>query len=257
MRKVLMLIVCVLMLLDRPIAIWSQQRQTPVRESAAREVEPGLVILVDGVGGIDMMGKSAMHSIKQSGLPHEVHHFSWSHGTGKILLDLQDTQHVLKKADELVTFINEYRAKHPNRPIYIIAKSGGTGIALFALQSLPANSIERLILLSAAVSPNFDLRSALRATRREVVSFHSHNDRFVLGWGTSKFGTIDRFYGNGAGLAGFTIPENLNEADRRLYLRLVQVPFSMRMLREGTSTGSHTSTSMPWFHNSEVIPWLR
>ncbi len=240
-----------LTLIEQPLALWAQQTPAPV------EAEPGLVIIVEGIGGLDVMGKSAQYSLKQAKLPHDVHRFVWTHGKGKFLTDLQDTQHVLKKADELARFIREYRAKHPNRRIYIVAKSGGTGLALFALRDLPASMVDRVILLSAAVAPSFDLRHALRATRGEIVSFHSRNDRMILSWGTSTFGTIDRFYGESAGLKGFVIPPNLNEADRTLYRRLIQVPYTSRMLREGVSNGSHTATSLPWFISSEVVPWLR
>ncbi len=252
-HKSLLLLLAATLLLDRPLALWAEQ-QAPGR---AAEIEPGLVIIVEGIGGLDVIGKSADAVFNKVGLPHEVHHFNWTHGTGHFFRDLQDTQHVLKKADELAAFIKDYRARHPGRPIYVIGKSGGTGLVLFALQQLPANSVDRVILLSAAVSPTFDLRPALRATRREIVSFHSRNDRIWLGWGTTNFGTVDRYYGNSAGLTGFTVPEQLNEQDRQLYVRLIQVPFTDRMLREGTSTGGHHSTSMPAFLGAEVLPWLR
>jgi pimeloyl-ACP methyl ester carboxylesterase len=253
-RKFLVLFLAALLVLEQPL--WILAQPAPNAQPPT-EVVPGLVIIVEGIGGLDFIGKSANIAFKQVGLPHEIHHFTWTHGTGKYLKDLQDTQHILKKADELAAFIKDYRAKHPNRPIYVVGKSGGTGLVLYALQALPANTVERVILLSAAVSPTFDLRPALRATRREVVSFHSRNDRYILGWGTTKFGTIDRYYGQSAGLTGFVIPQDLNEQDRQLHMRLIQVPFSARMLREGTSTGTHHSTSMPWFVTSEVVPWLR
>jgi pimeloyl-ACP methyl ester carboxylesterase len=253
-RKILVLFLAGCLSLEQPLRVLAQPA---LLAPANNEVVPGLVIIVEEIGGLDVIGISAAFSIRQAGLPHEVHHFTWTHGTGKFLKDLQDTLHILKKADELAAFIKDYRVKHPNRPIYIVGKSGGTGLVLFALQTLPPNSIERVILLSAAVSPNYDLRAALQATRREVISFHSRNDRYILGWGTSKFGTIDRYYGQSAGLTGFVIPESLSEQDRQLYMRLIQVPFSSRMLREGVSTGTHHSTSMPWFVTSEVLPWLR
>lgn len=227
----------------------AQNKPTPI--------EPGLVILVEGIGGIDVMPMSADASFRKAGLPHAVHHFNWTHGVGQFLRDLQDTQHILKKADELAALIKDHRARHPDRPIYVVGRSGGTGLVLYALQKLPPASVERVILLSPAVAPNFDLRPALSATRREIVSFHSRNDRLILGLGTSQFGTIDRYYGNSAGLAGFTLPERIDEQDRAMYMRLIQVPFTPRMLREGVSTGSHLSTSLPWFLSSEVVPWLR
>ena len=249
-----MLFLAAILLAEQPLWVLAQTAPPANRPDA---ITPGLVIVVEGIGGLDHVGKSADVSFKITGLPHEVYHFHWTHGTGKFLRDLQDTQHILKKADELAAFIRDYRAKHPGRPIYIVAKSAGTGLVLFALQVLPANSVERVILLSAAVSPTYDLRPALRATRREVVSFYSRNDRYMLGWGTSHFGTVDRYYGNGAGLTGFVVPPALTEQDRQLYGRLIQVPFSTRMLLEGVSTGSHHSTSSQAFVTAEVVPWLR
>ena len=239
-----------MILIDQPLWLYAQ-----VQLVRNREVEPGLVIIVEGIGGVDFIGKSAEYSLKKVGLPHEIHHFNWTHGTGKPLKDLQEPN----------TFSR--RPTNSPRSSKRIAKSIPTarstsrqkrrhGIVLYALQT-PAQSVDRVILLSAAVSPTFDLRAALRATRQEIVSFHSHNDRMVLGLGTSKFGTIDRYYGNSAGMVGFTIPEQLTQEERQLYMRLVQVPFSTRMLREGTSTGSHLSTSLPWFVAGEVVPWLR
>ena len=249
--RVLIASLAFLILIEQPLHIWAKQ------PPAQPDPDPGLVIIVEGIGGIDMVGKSAKLSFKQANLPHDVHRFVWTHGTGKFLTDLQDTQHVLKKAEELARFIRDYRAKHPNRRIFIVAKSGGTGVTLFALRDLPANCVDRVILLSAAVAPTFDLRHALRATRGEIVSFHSRNDRVILSWGTSTFGTIDRHYGESAGLKGFAVPTMLSNDDQVLYRRLIQVPFTSRMLREGVSNGSHSATSLPWFISSEVVPWLR
>src|SRR6266849_421442 len=157
-RKIIVLLLAALVLLEQPL--WILAQPTP-----AADVAPGLVIIVEGIGGLDLLGLSANYSLKHVGLPHEIHHFVWTHGTGKFLKDLQDTQHILKKADELAAFIKDYRARYPNRPIYIVGKSGGTGLVLYALQSLPPATVERVILLSSAVSPTYDLRPALRATR--------------------------------------------------------------------------------------------
>ena len=118
------------------------------------------------------------------------------------------------------------------------------------------HGVERIILLSPAVAPRYDLRPALWATRHEIVSFNSSYDRFILGWGTSRFGTIDRFYGPSAGLKNFIVPASLNESDRALYGRLVQIRWNPRLILEG-HTGGHLGTSMPIFLEKEVAPWLK
>jgi hypothetical protein len=227
------------------------------RKTPAMPEHRGLVILVNGVGGkIDIFVSAAEWALPHAGITHEIQSFDWTHGTGRIFKDLQDTRHCLQKAHELAACIAFVKSRDPERQIYLVGKSGGSGLVLAAAEQLPPQTLERIILLSAAVSPTYDLRPALWATRHEIVSFNSSYDRFILGWGTSQFGTIDRFYGPSAGLKNFIVPANLNDADRELYGRLVQIRWNPRLILEG-HTGGHLGTSMPMFLEKEVAPWLR
>ena len=95
---------------------------------------------------------------------------------------LQDQRHLQTKAAELARLIRRLQTDYPGRPIYILAKSGGTGLALRAAELLPERTLERIILLSAAVSPDYDLRPALRSTRREIVYRHEWQIGDLLMW---------------------------------------------------------------------------
>jgi hypothetical protein len=216
----------------------------------------GVVIVVGGVGGYDTLPISAQVFLPRAGVSHEIRNFVWTHGVGQLFRDLQDTEHVVRKAAELAELIRQQREREPDRPIYLVAKSGGAGLALLAAAELPGGTLRRLVLLSAAVSPTYDLRPALRATQGEVVSFYSRNDRLILEWGTSTFGTIDRHYGPSAGLTGFVVPANLSPEDQALYSRLVQRAWQPRMILEGHA-GTHSGSSAPPFLAAEVAPWLR
>jgi hypothetical protein len=216
----------------------------------------GVVFVVGGVGGYDTLPISAQVFLPPAGVHHEIRNFVWTHGVGRLFRDLQDTAHVVRKAADLAALIRQEKAREPDRPLYLVAKSGGAGLALLAAEQLPPGTLRRMVLLSAAVSPTYDLRPALRATAGEIVSFCSRNDRLVLEWGTSTFGTIDRHYGPSEGLAGFVVPTSLTPDDQALYARLVQLPWQPRMLLEGYA-GTHTGTSAPPFLASEVAPWLR
>jgi pimeloyl-ACP methyl ester carboxylesterase len=232
--------------------------RTVAAEPAESELEtkPGVVFVVGGIGGLDSVGRAAMHVFPKMGLPHDVRDFVWQHGTGHFLKDLQDTDYLVDRAAELAVEVRRVKAADPDRPVYLIGKSAGAAIVLFAAEQLPPASIERMILLSAAVSANFDLRPALRATRNEVVSFHSCYDWLVLGVGTTEFGTADRVHGKSAGLYGFIKPADMTPEDAALYRRLVQVPWSIDMM-SGLNLGGHQGTSMPGFLKREVSPWLR
>jgi hypothetical protein len=217
---------------------------------------PGIVVTVEGIGGLDMLGPHATASLRKAGLPHEVRNFRWSHGTGRFLVDLQDTQHLINKANELAQLLIMLREDAPHRPLFVVAKSAGTGLTLFALEQVPPGTVDRTILISAAVSPSYDLRQALRATRGEVVAFYSRNDQIVLNWGTRHFGTADRYYGPSAGLRGFVPPPELDSEGRSLYRRLVQVSWTPRMILEGNA-GNHLGTGQAAFLCAEIVPWLR
>jgi pimeloyl-ACP methyl ester carboxylesterase len=249
LRKMLVTLLILLLSFGREGTLLSQPR-------SCEESRPGIVIVVGGVGGFDILALSAQHALPKAGVRHEIREFAWSHGFGKVFKDLQDSRHLVRKAEELAELIRQLRAADPERPIYLVAKSGGTGLVLLAAELVPAGSMERVILLSAAVSPRYDLRRALRACNKEIVSFYSRHDHFILNWGTRQFGTIDRVYGPSAGLLGFDVPDDLNPEDRALYSRLVQIPWNSRMIRQG-HTGTHTGTSLPGFLAAEVAPWLR
>jgi hypothetical protein len=212
--------------------------------------------VVGGVGGWDVVGMACQKMLPQVGVQHEVRDFVWTHGWGQMFKDLQDTSHILRKAGELAAEVRRVKADDPDRPVYLVGKSGGAGLVLAAAEQLPPATLERIILLSPAVSPSYDLRPALRVCKREIVAFNCVYDKLILGWGTSQFGTVDRVYGPSAGMCGFVVPTDLTDEDHALYERLVQIPWHSSMILEG-NPGTHLGTSMPGFAAKEVAPWLK
>jgi pimeloyl-ACP methyl ester carboxylesterase len=223
---------------------------------AAAEPGAGVVFVVDGIGGFEPLGFNARLLLPRSGVVHEIREFRWGHGKGKFLRDLQDTAHLLVKADELALQVLDVKRRAPARPVFLVGYSAGTFIVLEAARKLPPATLERVVLLSSAVSPTYDLRPALRATRGEIVSYNSSLERLILDWGTSQFGTADRVFGPAAGLHGFEPPRDLDAEGAALYRRLVQRPWQPRMLLEGRG-GLHSSTHAPIFVARELAAWLR
>ena len=225
--------------------------------AAPTPAKPGVVFVIGGVGGrLSPLNLTAHWALPRGDVTHELREVVWTHGDGMILRDLQDIRHLLAKAIELAEMVRAVKQKEPDCPVYFLAHSGGCGLALAAAELLPLASLERIVLLSAAVSPTLDLRPALRATRGEIVSFHSSLDAIWLGWGTWQFGTTDRVYNSAAGRTGFVVPESLDDDGQALYRRLVQVPWRVEDLKE-LNVGAHHSTCLPTFLSRHVAPWLR
>jgi pimeloyl-ACP methyl ester carboxylesterase len=217
--------------------------------------QPGVVFLVGGAGGIENLHTFTRWAMKQAKLPHEIKHFDWTHGKGRFVKDIQDTRHLLLKAEELRQQILKYHAEYPDRPIYLIGKSTGCFIVLWAAEKLPIASLEKVILLSPAVSPGYDLAEAISSIRTTLVSYRSRYDVFILDWATSIVGTADRQYSSSAGKKGFTKPvPPLPEHD--VYSRLIQIDWSLDKVWYG-HLGGHLGNGMPLFLFFEVMPLLK
>jgi pimeloyl-ACP methyl ester carboxylesterase len=213
----------------------------------------GIVYIVEGVGGFGVAPKVMQKILIESGVPHDIRQFHWSHGFGRWHADLTDDENLRRKGSALADAIMDVHVREIGRPVYLVARSGGTALVLRALAELPEQSVERVILLSAAVSPSYDLTPALRAVRMDVVSFWSPKDKLILGYGTSVFGTADGVQGDSAGLVGFQLPAESDETAIVEYKKLRQIEWDASM-RKTYNFGTHVGTTMPLFVRHYVAP---
>jgi hypothetical protein len=222
----------------------------------------GVVYVVDGAGGSGFTPLVLRRSL--SHLPYEVRHFRWGTGYGRILSDLTNRENIRKKASELSRSIAEYRRQSGNEDcrVYVVAKSAGTAVALWALTESEPDTVERAILLSPAVSPTFPLVDALRAVRGDLINFWSPNDLFFLGLGTSLFGTADGVFGKSAGLTGFAYKNDVDvdgvigDDVAAEYAKLRQIKWNPSMIKF-LHLGTHSGNSMPPFVNKYIVPLLQ
>jgi len=141
----------------------------------------------------------------------------------------------------------------PNQRIILTAHSGGTGIVIWALEKLPADvKVDTVVLLSSALSPEYDLSAALSHVSGVCYSFYSENDVLVLATGTKLFGTIDGKYCESAGEFGFVFP---NGGDAKQYEKLVQKPYDRAYLRYG-NIGDHMGPMRRSFSAHILAPLL-
>jgi pimeloyl-ACP methyl ester carboxylesterase len=229
----------------------------PVRvESYRLPVPPqGLVLVVNGAGGTPEAVNAVAAAVEQSGTPLYVRTFAWSHPRGVGLADMTDIEHARTQGRLLAAHIAWYRSTYPSLPIYVVAYSAGSHVALAAARSLEPNSVERMVLLAPAVAADYDLRPALAASRQGMDVFTSERDRFYLGVGTRVVGTADgKLSVPPAGRGGFDTPP-LTGADAALAQRLRQHPWDASVAWAGNN-GSHDGSLRPAYFRAYVLPLL-
>lgn len=216
--------------------------RVPERLSSPQRLERGIVFVLPGIEGRSVFNRDVALGLEDGGVQSAIEIFDWTtHIPGAFVANLSDYQRNQRQAQRLADRIREYARQFPDNPVHLIGHSGGGGVAVMALEDLPPDGklVDMAMLLAPALSPDYDLRRALRQTRRGVMNFYSELDVSLLKVGTTVFGQIDRNHGPAAGAVGFSLPPGLNRAERALYqIRLKQVRWTPRMRRFGAS-GSH------------------
>jgi hypothetical protein len=222
----------------------------------------GLVVVADGVGGLDLCGTGLRYVMGAMKVPYLVKVVPWGHGFGRWHADLTNATNHEIRAQEIADTVVAFRREHPaaSETVFLVGKSGGTGLIVKALEHLPAETVASAVLLSPALSPTYDLTRALRAVRREMVVFWSPLDLIVLGAGTRIFGTIDRVKTVSAGMVGFRPPASGDATgagpDPDPYRKLRQVRWRPSMATTGY-LGGHVGPDNPAFLKKYVVPLLR
>jgi hypothetical protein len=215
----------------------------------------GVVFVADGAGGSDSTSVAVVDAIAEGGLPFRVERFEWTHGNGRVAADHFDRPHSECEARNLATKITHLVCCNPRPEVYILSHSAGAGVALYAANWLPPDSINRIILLAPSVATDYDLRPALRCAREGVDAFYSRRDRMVLGVATTLFGTTDRQWGTAAaGRVGFQ-PCPTATDETLLFNRLHQHPWEPAM-RASDNRGGHYDSYERRFLHAYVLPLL-
>jgi hypothetical protein len=242
----------------RPLEDAPPFHQSTPRNDVERRGE-GLVLVADGIGGLDLCGTALRYVMAAEGLSRAFHMVPWGHGFGRWLADLTDVANRDRQAVLIAQTVRRFREDRPDEPVFLVAKSGGSGVIVKALEHLTEDTVERAIFLSPALSPRYDLTAALRAVRLEMVVFWSPLDLLILGAGTWVFGTVDRVRTASAGMVGFSVPADGPTVDgpsESPYSKLRQIRWGPRMVGTGY-LGGHVGPDSPVFLKKYVVPLLR
>jgi pimeloyl-ACP methyl ester carboxylesterase len=168
------------------------------------QLDRGCVFILPGVNNRASQFTSTVMGLRDAGLDQAAQVIEWGDGPLSALSNLTSLSKNLQRADDIASQIIEYQQAYPGRPTSLVGFSGGGGLAVLAARALPPGiQVDRLVLVGAALAPDYDLAEVLPSSREGIVNFYSPRDWLVLGIGTEWFGTIDRRFTQSAGRAGF------------------------------------------------------
>jgi hypothetical protein len=213
--------------------------------------ELGMTFVLSGIEGASIHTHGMARGLRDGGVPGAMTVFEWGERfpigfLGKLVRRNRGD------GARLAAAITAYQMDFPGRPVWIMAQSGGAGIAVFAVEALgEGHAIEGIVLLNPALSPTYDLRPALVHLRHGLLNSHSARDWLVLGWGTRVFGTSDREYVAAAGRVGFLVPKGAEA-----YRKVTQLAWCERYGRECSHWGGHVPSGRGTFLRRVIGPWM-
>jgi pimeloyl-ACP methyl ester carboxylesterase len=219
----------------------------------------GLTLVLPGIESESVFTYGMCDGLNAGGIPGAIRVFNWGLAfPGGYLANLTRIDRNRRRAGDIAREICAYQDAFPGRPVHLVAQSGGAGVAVFALEALPAGrQIESLVLLGAALSPTYNLSGALAKVSSGILNSYSERDMFVLGWGTRIFGTTDRKFTRAAGCTGFQTPTDLTPEEERLYAtKLIQMPWTPAMAESGGHYGGHISCGSEAHLAECIAPWM-
>jgi hypothetical protein len=227
----------------------------PVHRAPAKLDPKPYLLHLPGVGGGNFLHRQYLAALGDGGFDAEMEIIDWRrhHWPISALHDYDANRHAAERiAHQLV----ERRRAEPDRPIYLSAESGGAGVATWVLEALPDDGdpvVDAALLISPALSRDYDLTPALRRVRTKMLVFTSRNDTLVLGLGTSLFGTMDGRREVAAGMVGFRRPPG---ADVAQYAKLEQHAFGADWFWSHGQLGGHASALGARFASARIAPLL-
>lgn len=232
------------LVLGSPGLAWSQEKLVPLAPSPLSRYDGcTIVFVVNGAAGSTVISDNLSEAIAEKRAAALLAPVPWTREEMP-LADFVDQEAQLLAAGKLARHIAVLRHEAPNARIILVAHSAGTRVALAAAENCPDRSINRIILLGAAVSCNYDLRGALRASRGGIDSFYSQDDT-ILDVAASTVGTADgRQDVSCAGVVGFRPYRD------PAYCGLRQHEWAQ--FRPGR--GGHYSWAWPGFMRNVIVP---
>ncbi len=206
-----------------------------------------LVFVANGVAGSTAVSDNLLDLNEERNLCLKIQLVPWTrHDSRK--LDLMDMEAQVNAAARIACSVKAIRKDAPNAHIFLVGHSAGAHVVLVAAGMLPPKSLDRIIVLSPAVSRGYDLTGALKAARYGIDNFYSTNDD-VLDPENYHYRNADGAPGHAAGKFGFC-SMSTDKKDLELYRNLRQIAWNESYF----GSGGHNVWSLRHNLKKTVVP---
>lgn len=208
----------------------------------------GITFYCPGVGNTDVGDAGVRAGLEMIGYQGQVARMTWSL-TFNPAID-QTVRIIAEQGGKrLATYIQEYLDEYPGREVNIVALSGGTGVAIWALEALkPEYKVNNVVLIASSLYHDYDVAPALRQVKGRIYNYYSSTDA-VLAGPMKVFGTIDGVhFQDAAGAVGLRVPPAASE-------RVVNIAWTPEFEKFGYY-GGHTDGTNEAFVAAFIAPQL-
>jgi hypothetical protein len=213
------------------------------------DAEPfGKTFYVGGASNWDVLyWQEVPDGLRDAGYQGHVETFIWTASFVPIVDQLL-TINAKARAKLLALQIEQYKRRYPKNQVNLISLSAGTGVAVWALESLhPGVQVDNLVMLSSSLSADYDVRQALEHVKGKIYVFCSAQDAVLEA--VRVVGTIDGQIGvDSAGQVGLQQPKGMED-------RIVNTKWNRQYLRYAWA-GGHTDCINRKFIGGVVAPLI-
>ncbi|MEE8169293.1 MAG: hypothetical protein V3T70_01985 [Phycisphaerae bacterium] len=209
------------------------------------QLDQGLIVLYPGASSAPIESVAFIAALRNAGIARAIEPVAWGIPWRNVLNVINYEYSRAWAVDEAAR-LAAYMETYPDRPVTLVGYSAGAGAAILVAEALPPDRpVERVILLGAFVSADYDLTAMLDRTQDGAISYHSLLDLASIDLAL-VLGTFDRRFVVPAGVIGFVTDDP----------RLLQVPWDPSMAVFG-NTGEHLDILLNVVWLTEYLaPWV-
>lgn len=172
------------------------------------ELEKGLVVMYPGSFNTTSEMIGFYYGLRDGGVDQAIEVVQWASFLDHVMDPTGAQIRNDQRAHEEAARLAAYRQAHPDRPVTLLGYSGGAWFAVLTAERMPeGSSLDRVILMNAAIERSYDLSAALSHTMDGVVHFWSPKDQLTID-ASANFNLADSTHGKPAASFGFDIRDD-------------------------------------------------